>query len=68
MTDSGNIHLYATIDGQERRRVFAKKGAQYEAVHGVLKKPLSKDEQEDSGKIFQEKSLNTINERAQYLF
>ena len=47
MTDSGNIHLYATIDGQERRRVFAKKGAQYEAVHGVLKKPLSKDEQEE---------------------
>jgi len=47
MTDSGNIHLYATIDGQERRRVFAKKGAQYKAVLGVLKKPLSKDEQEE---------------------
>ena len=47
MTDSGNIHLYATIDGQERRRVFAKKDAQYKAVLGVLKKPLSKDEQEE---------------------
>ena len=47
MTDSGNVHLYATIDGQERRRVFTKKSAQYKAVLGVLKKPLSKDEQEE---------------------
>ena len=47
MTDSGNIHLYATIDGQEKRRVFTKKNEQYEAVLGAMKKPLSRDEQEE---------------------
>ena len=47
MTDSGNIHLYATIDGQERRRVFTKKSKQYDAALGILKKVLSKDEQEE---------------------
>ena len=47
MTDSGNIHLYATIDGQERRRVFTKKSAQYEAVLETMKKRLSRDEQEE---------------------
>ena len=46
MTDSGSIHLYATIDGQERRRVFTKKSEQYEAVLGTMKKPLTRDEQE----------------------
>ena len=47
MTDSGNIHLYATIDGQEKRRVFTKKSEQYEAVLGALKEPLSRDKQEE---------------------
>jgi hypothetical protein len=47
MTDSGNIHLYAIIDGQERRRAFTKKSKQYEVVLGALKKPLSSEEQED---------------------
>ncbi len=46
MTDSGNIHLYATIGGQERRRVFSRKNEQYEVVLGLLKKPLSREEQE----------------------
>ena len=47
MTDSGNIHLHATIDGQEKRRIFTKKSEQYEAVLGAMKKPLSRDEQEE---------------------
>ena len=37
MTDSGNIHLYAAVDGQERRRVFTKKNEQYEAVLEAMK-------------------------------
>ena len=45
MTDSGNIHLYAAINGQEKRRVFTKKNAQYGAVMEAMKKPLSIDEQ-----------------------
>ena len=47
MTDSGNIHLYATIDGQERRRVFTKKNEQYEAVLEAMKKSLSRENQEE---------------------
>ena len=47
MTDSGNIHLYAAVDGQERRRVFTKKNEQYEAVLEAMKKTLSIKEQED---------------------
>ena len=47
MTESGSIHLYAAINGQERRRVFTKKSEQYKAVLEALKKPLSSDEQED---------------------
>ena len=47
MTDAGNIHLYATIDGQERRRVFTKKNQQYEAVLEAMRKRLSKEEQEE---------------------
>ena len=47
MTDSGNIHLYATVDGQERRRVFTKKNEQYEAVLEAMKKTLSIKEQKE---------------------
>ena len=47
MTDSGNIHLYAAVDGQERRRVFTKKNEQYEAVLGAMKKTLSIKEQKE---------------------
>ena len=47
VTDSGNIHLYATIDGQERRRVFTKKSEQYEAVLEAMRKRLSIKEQEE---------------------
>ncbi|MBR1502090.1 MAG: hypothetical protein IJ616_09035, partial [Bacteroidales bacterium] len=47
MTDSGNIHLYAAVDGQERRRVFTKKNEQYEAVLEAMKRPLSRENQEE---------------------
>ncbi len=47
MTDSGNIHLYATIDGQEKRRVFTKKSEQYEAVLEAMRKRLSIKEQKE---------------------
>jgi hypothetical protein len=47
MTDAGNIHLYATVDGQEKRRVFTKKNEQYEAVLGAMKKTLSIKEQKE---------------------
>ena len=47
MTDSGNIHLYAAVDGQERRRVFTKKNEQYEAVLEAMKKTLSIKEQKE---------------------
>ena len=47
MTDSGNIHLYAMIDGQEKRRVFTKKSEQYEAVLGAMKRPLSREDKEE---------------------
>ena len=52
MTDSGNIHLYATVDGQEKRRVFTKKSPQYETVVEAMKKTLSKTEQEKIVEIF----------------
>ena len=52
MTDFGNIHLYATINGQERRRVFTKKNQQYEAVLGAMKKTLSLQEQEETLKRY----------------
>ena len=47
MTDSGNIHLYATIDGQEKRRVFTKKSQQYEVVLEAMRKTLSREEQKE---------------------
>ena len=47
MTDAGNIHLYATIDGQEKRRVFTKKNEQYEAVLEAMKRHLSRENQEE---------------------
>ena len=46
MTDSGNIHLYAMINGQERRRVFTKKNEQYAAILEAMRKRLSIKEQE----------------------
>ena len=45
ISDSGNIHLYATIDEQERRRVITKKSAEYEAVLDAMKKRLSENQQ-----------------------
>ena len=47
LTNSGNIHLYATVDGKERRRVFTKKSEHYKDVLEALKKPLSRDEQKE---------------------
>ena len=47
MTDSGNIHLYAMIDGQERRQVFTKKNEQYAAILEAMRKRLSIKEQEE---------------------
>ena len=47
MTDTGNIHLYAMIDGQEKRRVFTKRNKQYEAVLEAMRKKLSIKEQEE---------------------
>ena len=52
MTDSGNIHLYATVGGQEKRRVFTKKSPQYETVVEAMKKTLSKTEQEKIVEMF----------------
>ena len=47
ITNSGNIHLNATVDGKERRRVFTKKSEYYKEVLEALKKPLSRDEQQE---------------------
>ena len=47
MTDTGNIHLYAMIDGQEKRRVFTKRNKLYEAVLEAMRKKLSIKEQEE---------------------
>ena len=47
MTDTGNIHLYAMIDGQEKRRVFTKRNKQYEAVLEAMRKKHSIKEQEE---------------------
>ena len=52
MTDSGNIHLYATIDGRERRRVFSKKHKLYETMLASMKKTLSREEQEEMLKSY----------------
>ena len=46
MTDSGNIHIYAIINGQEKRRVVTAKNNQYEALLGAMRRTLSGDEQE----------------------
>ena len=46
VSDSGNIHLYATIDGQEKRKVITKKNEHYEAIVGTMKKALTREEQE----------------------
>ena len=47
MTDSGNIHLYATIDGLERRRVITEKNGLYESLLENMRKQLSRTEQEE---------------------
>ena len=52
MTDAGNIHLYATIDGQEKRRVFTKKSQHYEAVLGAMKRHLSNEDKEEIPKRY----------------
>ena len=64
MTDSGNIHLYAKIDGQERRRVFTKKNEQYETVQEAMRKRLSIKEQEEILKLFYSGSAGSPEHRA----
>jgi len=46
MTDSGSIHIYALINGQEKRRVVTAKNNQYEALLEAMRRTLSGDEQE----------------------
>ena len=52
MTNSGNIHLYATINGQEKRRVFTRESGQYATILAAMKMPLSIEEQEDIRRRF----------------
>ncbi len=47
VTESGNIHLYAAVEGRERRRVFTNKNKQYEAVLEAMGKSLSIEEQKE---------------------
>ena len=64
MTDFGNIHLYAKIDGQERRRIFTKKNEQYETVLEAMRKRLSIKEQEEILKLFYSGSAGSPEQRA----
>ncbi len=52
MTNSGNIHLYATINGQEKRRVFTRESGQYATILAAMKMPLSIEEQEEIRRRF----------------
>ena len=47
MTDSGNIHLFAIIDGHEKRKVFTKKNPQYKSMLQVMKSLLTAEQQQD---------------------
>ena len=47
LSDSGNIHLYVTLDGQVRRRVFTRKSAHYGELLEAMKKTLSEEEQKE---------------------
>jgi len=46
ITGSGNIHLFAIMDGKEKRRVVTKKNEQYELLLRTMKESLSREEQE----------------------
>ena len=47
VTDSGSIHLYATIEGKEQRRVFNKKNKQYKEVFETFRIPLTEEIEKD---------------------
>lgn len=45
ITESSNIHLYATVDGKQRRRVITPKNASYQDLLSAAKSQLSEDDQ-----------------------
>ena len=47
ITESLNIHLYATVDGKQRRRVITPKNASYGEMLAATKTFLSEDEQKE---------------------
>ena len=47
MTDSGNIHIYVTVDGKEKRRVFTKRSKCYEKVLRAMRGEIPERELED---------------------
>lgn len=42
-TDSGNLHMYAMIDGKKRRKVFTEKNRNFRKVLQMMNEPLSED-------------------------
>ncbi|MBQ0088906.1 MAG: hypothetical protein KBT27_06210, partial [Prevotellaceae bacterium] len=47
ITESANIHLYATIDGRQHRRVITPKDASYQTLLSAAKSRLSEEEQQE---------------------
>ena len=47
ITESSNIHLYATIDGRKLRRVITPKDASYQNLLSAAKSRLSEEEQQE---------------------
>ena len=47
ITESSNIHLYATIDGRKLRRVITPKDASYQTLLSAAKSRLSEEEQQE---------------------
>lgn len=45
ITESSNIHLYATVDGKQRRRVITPRNASYQDLLSAAKSQLSEDDQ-----------------------
>lgn len=45
ITESSNIHLYASVDGKQRRRVITPKNASYQDLLSAAKSQLSEDDQ-----------------------
>ena len=47
MTDSGNIHIYVTVDGKEKRRVFTKRSKYYEKMLRAMRGEMPERELEE---------------------